>query len=55
MALTDLAGCMRHSDKSSLDKPHFFICDEAAAELLSKPPLRPYPYAFPHGADFGIF
>ncbi len=41
---------MRHSDKSSLDKPHLSICDEAAAVVLSEPPSIPYPYAFPHDA-----
>ncbi len=44
-----------HSDKSSLDKPHLSICDEAAARVLYEPPSMPCPYAFPHGADFGIF
>ncbi len=33
-----MAGSMRHSDKSSLDKPHFSVCDEAAAGALSEPP-----------------
>ncbi len=37
-AAVDFAGGMRHSDKSFLDKPHFSICDEAAAGALSKPP-----------------
>ncbi len=31
-------GSMRHSDKSSLDKPHFWVCNEAAAGALSEPP-----------------
>ncbi len=43
------------SDKSSLDKPHLFICDEAAAGALSEPSFAARPYAFPHGAGFGIF
>ncbi len=37
-APADFAECMRHSDKSSLDKPHLSICDEDAAGALSKPP-----------------
>ncbi len=44
-----------HSDKSSLDKPHFSVCDEAAAEVLSEPPLSRVLMLFLMGADFGIF
>ncbi len=37
-AAAALAGRMRHSDKSSLDKLHFSVCDEAAARALPEPP-----------------
>ncbi len=54
-AVAALAGSMRHSDKSSLDKLHFSVCDEAAAGALPEPPSSRVLMLFLMGADFGIF